>query len=300
MAFFPSKHSQEFKLCDAGNLVFHWADFYETCDGQSKEDFNHKKEVLNKLSHIPVWIKTPLKVYQFSVYDLYESYILNKFKKDELDPHCPLEISFISQSGPFKSMAISECFNTVTYRDFIWMYLLEGKLPRRDYRIRLKSRILMEYGKEFNGADVISLEQMSVKGILLSMSSEIYLKKISQQDKIRLLLNSTTLSQSKDKSLLDLKNYLAQYSFNLLYSSRKEDGIICEINDFTVQSAFDFSQNKKVYLFISYDNLAKSNPVAVEKMKEFVHYTRGLIRGNYPINEKIWVVQQTTKGVNQD
>jgi hypothetical protein len=89
------------------------------------------------------------------------------------------------------------------------------------------------------------------------------------------------LSDARGKSLDDLKGHLSQYAFNLLYSSVKGDSITCQMKDFSVQSSFDFAKNKRVFLFISYDKLAESNPESVKSIREFVSQTKELVRDHY-------------------
>lgn len=281
---------EEFVLCENGNMVFHWADFFETCDLIKSQlesdpvlmnDFKQRETALTRLAQIPVWVRTESKVHQTTMHELYEKYILNQNNMlGGIDPFCPLEISFISGTGPFKGMSVAECFNKTTYRDFVLVYLIKGKLPRRDYRVRLKSKVLAEYGSNFGQAELVNLEQLTMNGILLSIDSETYMKKISEQESLRLLINGKMLS-GIGSTLDDLKGHLSQYAFNLLYSSSKEDSMTVKMSEFSVQSSFDFSKNKKVFLFISYDKLAESNPTNVKAICDFVIHSKELVRQHY-------------------
>lgn len=282
---------EEFILCENGNMVFHWADFFETCDLIKSQlesdpilmnDFKQRESALGRLAQIPVWVRTESKVHQSTMHDLYEKYILNQTNMlGGIDPFCPLEISFISGTGPFKGMSVAECFNKTTYRDFVLVYLIKGKLPRRDYRVRLKSKILAEYGTGFRQAELISLEQLTMNGMLFSVDSETYMKKLGDQETLRLLINAKMLEGGKGKSLDEMKGHLAQYAFNLLYSSSKEDSMAVALKDFSVQSSFDYSKNKKVFLFVSYDKLSIAHPENVKLIREFVSHTKELVREHY-------------------
>lgn len=281
---------EEFCLCENGNMIFHWADFHETCDAikealgnneSLKKDFERKEQGLARLAHIPVWIRTHSKVHQTTMFDLYERYILNQSSHLGIDPFGQIEISFISGTGPFKAMAITECFNKSTYKDFIVVNLLREKLPKRDFRIRLKAKILMEYGQELTSAHLIHFEQITANGILLSMDSDMYFKDVAQSEKIRIIMDTQVLKEAIDKNLQELQNHLSQYTFNLLYSSKKSDGIECFVKDFSVQSSFDFFRNKKAFLFISFKDLGKSHPQSVKAMQGFVAYSKELVRAHY-------------------
>jgi hypothetical protein len=287
---------EDFVLCENGNIVFHWADYFETCnlvasrlekDSALFQDFLKCENALKRLNLIPVWIKTQKKIHQTTMYFLYEEFILNQSELPKnLDPHLPLDISFISGTGPFKQLAITDCFNTLTYRDFVIFYLLKDKLPKRDYRIFLKSKILFEYGPNFSQAELISLEQLTTRGMLLSVSSEFYMANISKLDLVRILINFSTLHEGANKSINELRKILSQFTFNLFYTSMKEDCLNCNISDFKVQTAFDFGRSKKVFLFISYDKLAELNPLGIHSILTFVNHTKDLIREYYQEKNK--------------
>jgi hypothetical protein len=283
--------ADEFALCDKGNVAFHWADFFETCDLikarlQSepglREDFNHRDAALNKLQLIPLWVKTERKIHQITVFDLYEGSIFNQAQiLVGIDPFSAPEISFISASGPFRKMTIADCLNKCTYRDFVIVSLIKGNLARRNYRIRLKSRILLEYGANVGQAELVSLEQLTTQGILLSLDSDIYLRKIRNVESIRLLVNVKSLAETKGKCLKEFKGYLSQFAFNLLYSSLTGDSIICHMKDVLAQSSFDLARNRRVFLFVSYNKLQALNPQSIGVIKEFVDQTRDLVREHY-------------------
>lgn len=289
---------EEFSLCEKGSMVFHWADFHETCDTirshmeadpSLHEDFKRREAAILGLTQIPVWIRTQRKVHQMTMHELYERYIMNRSHLvGGIDPFGPIEISFISATGPFKAMTIAECFNKLTYRDFVLINLLKGKLPRRDFRIRLQSRVLVEYGPDFENAKLVNLEQMTSKGLLFSVDSDFFIKELSQCSTMRFLIDTEILRSGKGKNLAELKAHLGQHTFNLMYSSRKEDAIECSLKSFSTQSSFDFFKNKRVYLFTVYENLASSNPRAAEDMQHFVSYGKELVREHYrQLSEKI-------------
>jgi hypothetical protein len=282
---------EEFVLCENGNMVFHWADFFETCDLIKSQlekdqvlmnDFKQRETALTRLTQIPVWIRTESKVHQTTMHELYEKYILNQTHMlGGIDPFGQFDISFISGTGPFKTLSVTECFNKTTYRDFVLVYLIKGKLPKRDYRIRLKSKVLVEYGANFGKAELISLEQLTMNGMLFSIEAETYNKRVSDLDSARILINSKMLADAKGKNLEELKAHLAQYAFNLLYSSNKEDALDFKLSDFSAQSSFDFSKNKKMFLFVAYDKLAQSNPASIAAIRGFVTHTKELVRDHY-------------------
>lgn len=282
---------EDFALCENGNMVFHWADFNETCemivkqlelDPALRADFKLREEAISRLELIPCWIRTSNKVFQMTMYSLYEKYISGQTSLfADVDPFGPTEISFISSTGPFRQMAITECFSPITYRDFVLVYLIKGKLPKRDYRIRLKAKVLAEYGENFTNARLINFEQMTAGGLLFSVESDFFVNELSRSENIRILIDTTILQKGHGKSFADLQTLLGNHTFNLMYSSHKEDAFICKISDFSTQNSFDFFRNRKVFLFLSYDKLATSRPEAVKDFKKFIEYSREMIRNHY-------------------
>ncbi len=282
---------EEFCLSGNGNMVFHWADFHETCDAVKAQlenqpdllkDYQAREAGLNRLSLIPVWIKTPGKVLEISMYDLYEKYIMGQLLyAGGIDPFKPVEVSFISGTGPFKGMSVVECFNKATYKDFVLVHLLKGKLPRRNFRIRLKSKILVEFGPGFNGAQVLSLEQLTMDGLLLSLESELFSGRISESEKLRFYIDARMLKECVGKDQKALETHLSNYAFNLLYSAKKEDACECLMTDFSIQSSFDFLKSNQIFMFIPYGKLAVRNPECVASIQSFVTFTRDLVREHY-------------------
>ncbi len=287
----PHSLGEEFSLCKNGNMVFHWADFFETCDvikermendSELKADFESRERGLVRLSLIPVWIRTAHKVYQTNMFDIYHKFIMDQSKfPGGVDPFGPQDISFISGTGPFKKLALAECFNSATYKDFVLVNLLQGKLAKRDFRIRVKSKILMEYGDQFEKANLIHLEQITTNGLLLSIDSSLLGTMADVKGRVRLLLDTKCLENSIGKSVEDLSIHLDQFAFNLMYSSRKEDGIEVSLGDINVQSSFDFLKNHKAFLFVPYNHLKKDHPAAFKALNGFVDYSRKLVRNHY-------------------
>jgi len=279
---------EEFSLCGNGNMVFHWADFNETCDivkaalnssPELQDDFKKRETALNRLSLIPIWIKANRRVHQMTMFELYERHILQHETFNSSSG--PMEVSFISSSGPFKEMFISECFNNITYRDFILVYLLKDKLPKRNFRIRLKSKVLMEYGSNFDKVKLIGLDQLTAQGLLLSMDAEVYERDLKNESQMRLLIDTKVLKDCVGLGLSELKEHLAPHTFNLLYSSRKVDAIHFDLKDCSTQVSFDFTKNRKVYMYVPFNVMAKSDPASAKILSSFVDYAKNLVRNYY-------------------
>jgi hypothetical protein len=176
-------------------------------------------------------------------------------------------------------MSVADCFNNSTYRDFILVYLIKGKLPRRDYRIRLRSKIIMEHGKAYGEAELVSLEQLTSKGILFSMGAEVFQGISREKEDVRFLIDTEILRECLNKDLAELKSHLSPHALNLLYSSRKEDAVNCFVKNFDIQSSFDFGNSKKLFLFIRYEDFKGLDRMHI--IKQFVDHTKSLINDYY-------------------
>lgn len=282
---------EEFQLCENGAMTFHWSDFFETCDQikdglendlELKQDFEKKDKSLQRLNLIPVWVRTQAKVYQTTMYSLYERHILNRSNLMEgLDFFGPHEVSLISGTGPFKMMAVSEFFNKEVYQDFIMVSLIKGLLPKRDFRIRLKAKVLMEYGDNFEKAGLLQLEQLTTQGMLFAIDSDLYAKEVSHSHALRILLDTSTLGEALGKDLPGLQEHLSKHVFNLMYSSRKQDGMEINLADAYASSSFEFLKNNKKYLFVPYKTISSYDPEGIKRILAFVEYTKDVVRTNY-------------------
>lgn len=282
---------EEFALCENGVMVFHWADFHETCDAvktalenepELLEDFHRREAGIAQLTTIPVWIKTREKVHQTHMHELYEKHIFNRTGLlGGVDSYGPIEISFISGTGPFKTMSISECFNKTIYRDFILINIIRGKLPRRDFRVRVKSKVLFEYGEEFGRAQLVNLDQLTSNGLLFSVDADLFQKEMVSSQKFRIIMDTGSLAGALGKTLEELKAHFSQFAFNLMYSSSKADSVQCRLTDISVQSSFDFFKNKRVYLFVPYSKIESEKDSHVRNIQDFIGYTRELVRNHY-------------------
>lgn len=283
---YGQKLGDVFPLSTLGLIVFHWADFSDTCEALEKQmktdeslfhDFVMMKERVHSLRAIPLWIRTKNRTLQFSLYDLYLSYIQNNHT-DRLDPHQPMDISFISGSGPFKHLAISECFNQQLYREMVMVLLVENKLPRRDFRIRIKAKVLVEYGDNYEHGHLLQIEQMTSHGVLFSCDSDFYFKQWSKIQKMRVLVNTEMMNEASQMSLEEMKQYFDQFPFNLMYSSKKEDAIYSQATDWKTNSGFDFFQQKMVYLFLPFDTVKDQHPESVQHLQGFIETTKSMVR----------------------
>lgn len=270
------------------NLSFHWADFHETCvayknhieiDSLSKQEFEKRVTSLKKLLLVPVWMKTANKIIQTTMYDLYDRYLMGSFKVfDQFEPFDRVELSFMSGTGPFKSMAVAECFNRATYQDFVVFGLMNDKLRKREFRLRCKTKLLFEYGANFEKAALMNLEQISCHGFLFSTESAEFMAQMSLTPHFRFLMDTKIMKESKGKTLEEIISLTKLQPFNLFYSSCKTDCFSADSQGINFQSGIDFMQSKKHHFFIPFD---KINGGDLKSVKSFMEQTKTLISNLY-------------------
>jgi hypothetical protein len=68
---------------------------------------------------------------------------------------------------------------------------------------------------------------------------------------------------------------------NLLYTSKKESGLVFSPESAKVSSGFNFIKQQKVYLFLSYNTLGRQNNKIIQDLQYFIFHTKGLMQERY-------------------
>ena len=263
---------QKIKLCDFGSVSFFWSDSDEFCLNLKKliechpefqDIYQQKIESLEALKKIPVWFKVKSKVIEKNMFELYEDHILGK---DLLPIHSQVECSFLSSKGPFNKLIISELLNPVMYQEFIMVLLLSDKLNRRQFRLRMNSRLLMEQNHSIH---LVNFEQLSTDGILISSEKPLV------EATLNFFLDYQVLSGTDEMTLDELKNYLSTKAINFLYSAQESARIPINTQGIHAQVKFDCVKNNLYYYFIEFNRF--ENKDAVKTLQQFVTHSKDLI-----------------------
>lgn len=257
-----------------GNLSFHWADSEETCaiwreriktDPDLRADFEEKCREMEDMRNLPVWIRRDNTVSHTHFYALYENTIGGTWRFGSK----PLEVSLVSPSGPWRWVRPSECFNPVTYHAFVMIDLLLGKLPYREFRLRVKAKLLLEHGPGFNGADLVALEQVTAKGFLFRVPEELAANTSLLAHPWRFLIHA--------RGLEDLS---PARTSNPFYTHDKTQS-------FTIDpagvSAEEFYTEQPLHegrlLFVPFKRVAENNAVLAKKAERFVESAHQMVQG---------------------
>lgn len=263
---------QKIDLCELGSVCFFWADSDESCmnleqliksNPSLKEDYQKRVDSLNALRTIPIWLKFNSRVQEKTMFDLYQDHILGL---STIPMASRIQISLLSSHGPFESMTLSDLFHPIMYEQFVMVLLLTGKLSRREFRLRFKTRLLLEQN---HSVHLVNLEQMSSKGILLSSEKPMI------EGVINFFLDYQVLHETKGMSLSETKEYLTSRANNFLYTAHSDSRISINTKGVKSQTKFDFMKRKVYYYFISFDRFENKN--AAKVLEEFVCHSKNLI-----------------------
>lgn len=263
-----------------GPVSFQWTDFHETCqrnqerlisDALFKAEFELKVTELQKLRAMAVWLRTPTnQIIQTTLFELYQDAIFERHWCGQ-ESHAPCEVSFIAPSGPYKKFAVVDCLNTQTYQDFVQYFLLEGKLPQRDFRLRVPGRLLMEFGPGLSGAALIDLQQITATGLLFKCPAGLFFNQVRPHGKLRLLIKTSSLEGANKSSDWDgFQQAIGEWGLNPFYTQNKMEAFVLSCTDFQVASRFDFGQTQDVYLFVDYKALEGSHQLMAQHFARFV------------------------------
>lgn len=263
-----------------GPVSFQWTDFHETCqlnqarlktDAAFRAEFDHKRNELQKLRAMPVWLRTATsQIIQTNLYELYQDAIFERHWCGQ-ESHAPCEVSFIAPSGPYKKFAVVDCLNSHTYQDFVQYFLLEGKLPQRDFRLRVPCRLLVEFGPGLSGAGLIDLHQITTSGLLFKCPVPLFFNEVRPHGNLRLLIKTASLDgANKTSDWEGFQQAISQWELNPFYTQNKLEAFTLACTDFQVASRFDFGQTQDVYLFVSYKVLGSSHELMAQHFVRFV------------------------------
>ncbi len=272
---------------DSSPLHFIWSDYDECCDyfrqkiksdGDVAKLREQKLAEISHLKNIPVWIRKDSKLFTTHLFDIYESHLQQKTIFD-YDATVPMDISFISPSGPFKKMAITDCLNIQNYQDFVFLSLLDNKLPSREFRLRLHSRLLFESGEQFQNTMLGSLCQVTSQGILLKVMANDFFYKIKETNQLRLLMNTQIFETTKESlTWNEVKNTAKNWPAHPLYTQNKNDAFLIDPKELQLAHRFDYGRTSEVYFFVSFKHLSNSNALMVKKIEKFLFEMKNCIK----------------------
>lgn len=259
-----------------------WSDFGKACELLRSSlpeneifslEMKKKKTALELLRGVPVWLRRPGKVWQTNLFDLYQLYLNPSSLGEGLNLYQKMDISFLSGTGPFQKMAITECLNPTTHQDFVLLGLMNKSLPQRGFRLRFGVRILLEYAERFEKSALIQLEQMTDRGFLLSLPEDVQQGLASS---MRFYLDTQLLTGLDEHSLRDIEKQFSSYRFNLFYSMKREDSITVSLSGIKGQKGIDYNITGKTFYFVPYEAMEAHDSSRLKVVRDFMTKAQGL------------------------
>ncbi|MBL7665335.1 MAG: hypothetical protein JNM93_09385 [Bacteriovoracaceae bacterium] len=270
------------------NINFHWADYSLTCDlyrdlvkKDSKFHQAHNSIVMNleKLKTVPVWVKTIDNVTTLSLYDIYDALATKgKMSRFYVNKANKLVISFAGPNGPFEVLSPSECVNLDRYTDFIFSYLLQGKIPTRDFRLRCQGKVGCYYDVCFNKQTEIDVEQITSDGILFSTKDNELKNKLLYSKEIKILMNLDLFHKVLKKSFNELRNAFSDYRFNLFFTRDSRHSYHVIPKHLYFYQAYDHDMTGITYIYCYFQNFKGNNDVLENILKEFTDQIRNQLK----------------------
>ncbi len=276
-------------LTDNGVVSFSWTDDQETCrlwrelvqrEPGLRADFERRLADTEKLRHLPVWLRGADGVLRTNLYELYSRHL-----REGAGPVPGIsipafhEVSLLSPSGPWKRMALSDCFNLRTYQDFVIVFLIQDLIPQREFRLRVKSRILAEYGKGFGEACLVEVEQLTTRGVLLRLPAETFYAGMIPHGRARFLMGQRPLSAAlAAPNPRELRRQLGEWGTNPFHTLDKRDAFQVPCRDLQVGGRFDAGRTRETYLHVTYEQIRASHGPLAERLETFVARAHGLVR----------------------
>jgi hypothetical protein len=238
---------------------------------QLKSDFHlfsHIQESLEKLNLLKnyfVWIKTKENTLRLDLFSIYSDCLrLGKLSQENLKMDQEVHISFMSKRGPFIKKTLGECLNPQVYQEMAQNLVLNNLIPIRKFRLRMKVKLLAEFGQNYSDSTLIDLHQLSSEGMLLTTQKNI----MTHDDPLRLLINPSALDL-----WLDDKNTESSFDQSL-FTLKKDFFLKISTLDLIEQKPF-YREESKRYYFLPLKCIPESNPYFFNFCQELLLLSRG-------------------------
>jgi hypothetical protein len=236
---------------------------------------NHKKDLhlhmslenlyqrLHALREHHLWVRTKGKVNRYDLFSLYSDALRFKTVTDQkISLHEPVEISWLSSRGPFQLKSIGECFNFGVYDDMAKWLVFNNLIAPRDFRLRLKVKLLGEYTNGYKQNTLVHLKQLSHEGLLLSMPFGQTLDSYP----IRFLMNPKALDLWLDSD--------QRGNAPSLFTLNKDYYLKLDPHEMIGQKSFNDHAKQEQLYFIPLKKIHAGNPYFYQFCLELIHLSK--------------------------
>ena len=252
------------------DLFFHWADWKKSLDFMKKTnelgpDLEACKESLmisiEKLKDYPVWLRNRFDTVRTNLHEVYVAYMDPKLHKVWFNnENSDLLISTVAENGPYIPIRTMRWFVKEIYLNFVYLSLLEDRVPARDFRLRFEQTISCEFeNSNFCSTEDVVFQQFTTTGILIKFSSNQIVSKLQNLERVKIFFNDhyfKSIQADNAREHLFLFSVRVKQIFNKhhkarFYSLSKKDLITLSKQ----QDVHKRVDHDSLYLHIPYQNL---------------------------------------------
>ncbi len=197
----------EMKLVDGGALIFHWANWKDTCLFQrnevrrnrvSRKKLSALAAELEEYKNQKVWITSKIEVIETNLFELYQFYLDPRVRMAWLNKDREILVSLVNSSGPYVALSSMRWFSEEIYKKFVYHKILTGSMPLRSFRIGVN--IPAEVWLDRDGVERITvhMKQLSESGILFFFDDKKSFFKFTSSSYMKVILFGRDWTQFTD------------------------------------------------------------------------------------------------------
>ena len=256
-------------ICGDGKLLFHWANWKDSCAFQKSEVVRNRQardklhflwEELDKYKEISVWLSSKDRLVESNLFDLYTAYLdprvrISWFGKDE-----EMLISMANSSGPYIALSSMRWFSKTIYRSFVYHKILTERMRLRSFRLGVDIPVKLTFDKYNMNSTDLRIKQLSETGILFLINE--------RSSFIRLMASPYLRVELTEESFVNFASLVPNFNkfVHLGNIQAKSEMISSSFLDTTIFNRYNNIINMKTslvggefYFFARYEDLSMEN-----------------------------------------
>lgn len=240
-------------------FLMHWSDHKKATEKlrfavyhneRLNENYSKISDDLMALKHAPLWINLSGKVVQLSMYDVYHNLFITKnFSHDK-----KYGVSFIGPYGPFIEKKLFECLNFNTYKNFIYTFLIEGKLPQRTFRLQCEQQIILSHKSLKKDVFVsATIRSLSEDGMLVEVDPTSNMHGLKNSQNISFHISTSELNNTFN----DAEKIITHNKF--LYSKDPKSSFQINSDELVFRTSIGSKNELSHFIFARYDKAREDN-----------------------------------------
>lgn len=246
--------NEKYNLNKVGSLSFHWANWKNSVNvvqdivkESDKARLNELEESLYYLKDTPVWLRSKLGSIQTDLYHLYENYLDPRLRYGWFDREEEIFVSLGTDAGPYTPLKLMRWFDREIYAKFIFIKLIKGVAPVREFRLGIEIEMLaFPNGEDYNWVKA-RVKQITEKGILLYFpnTAKFHQWKLSNELVFQLEFGKIAEGKTKEKGAFRIDVWNDLYKKFRIPMANFHQGYLSD--------NLEKSNNGECYFFIPYN-----------------------------------------------